>query len=174
MPSPKLVELTTEHNDSLTKFMQGFSAANENTPGFFPRDGEPITQTVERLRKDELGEDLPEGFVPATTRFWQEGHDLQGVINLRHRLTPALRRFGGHMGYSVSPNHRRRGIASRMIAAMIPTARELGLERLLLTCDATNIGSHRAMEKNGAIMEREEWYEPTQRVQRWYWIELQG
>ena len=120
------MELAAEHNDSLTKFMKDFTAANENVPGFFPRVGEWVTQTVERLQKNKLGEGLPEGFVPATTRFWQVRNDMRGVINLRHPLRTSF----------------------------APVLRPLGVLRL----------SFRAMKTNGAIMEPEQWYEPTRRL----------
>ena len=94
------------------------------------------------------------------------------MINVRHELSPALREVGGHIGYCVAPAHRRQGVASAMLAAVLPRCRALGIERALVTCDATNQGSRKTIERNGGVLEREAWSERTQTTQRWYWIPL--
>ena len=59
------------------------------------RDPETV---VERSAKHEQGIGLPEGYVPATT-FWLVDNDrFIGEVSIRHRLTPALEKFGGHIG----------------------------------------------------------------------------
>ena len=40
-----------------------------------------------------------------------------------------------------------------MLAAALPVAAALGLECLLLTCDAGNIGSRRVIEANGGLLQ---------------------
>jgi hypothetical protein len=43
--------------------------------------------------------------VPVTERWFVEGTDYLGTVIIRHRLTPALERAGGHVGYHVVPGH---------------------------------------------------------------------
>ncbi|MBC9716307.1 GNAT family N-acetyltransferase [Streptomyces sp. TRM66268-LWL] len=95
----------------------------------------------------------PEGFVPATWWWYVEGDTYLGRIQVRHRLTPFLREFGGHIGYGVRPTARRRGHATAMLRDVLPYARELGLERVLVTCDASNTGSRKAIDANGGVGE---------------------
>ena len=53
---------------------------------------------------------------------------------------------------------------------MLPEARALGLDRVLVTCDDTNLGSQRVIEANGGVLED---VRSTQlgRTRR-YWLEL--
>jgi predicted acetyltransferase len=91
----------------------------------------------------------PAGYVPGTTLWWIEGPQFIGRLAIRHRLTPALEREGGHIGYDVRPTARRQGHATAMLQAALPRARALGIDRALITCDTDNIGSRKVIEKNG-------------------------
>ena len=107
---------------------------------------------VESLITDSReGSPRPAGFVPATNLWWVEGETYLGRVQIRHRLTPHLRDLGGHIGYHVVAAHRRRGHATAMLAAALPVAQALGIECALLTCDADNAGSRKAIEANGGL-----------------------
>lgn len=92
--------------------------------------------------------------VPVTELWFVDGTDYIGTVIIRHRLTPALAREGGHIGYHVVPRHRRRGHATQMLAQAKPVCRGLGLTELLVTCDRDNTGSRRVIEANGGVLER--------------------
>lgn len=72
---------------------------------------------------------------------------------MRHELTPWLLEVGGHIGYDVRRSRRRQGHATRMLAAVLPEAARLGIDRALLTCDADNVASRRVIESNGGVLE---------------------
>jgi predicted acetyltransferase len=111
---------------------------------------------VAALRSEALEETTrPEGFVPSTTWWWVDGPDYFGRIALRHRLTPWLREVGGHIGYDVRPSARRVGNATAMLGAVLPEAHAMGIDPALLTCDVDNVGSRRAIEANGGVLEDE-------------------
>ncbi len=93
----------------------------------------------------------PAGRVPQTTLWWVDGDEYLGRISIRHRLTPALRAIGGHIGYDIRPSARQRGHATAMLAAVLPVARSLGIDPALLTCDEDNLASHRVIEANGGV-----------------------
>jgi predicted acetyltransferase len=95
----------------------------------------------------------PVGHVPATTMWWVDADEYLGRIVVRHRLTPRLLEFGGHIGYDVRPTARRRGHASAMLRGILPVARELGIVSALVTCDATNIASRAVIERAGGLFE---------------------
>ncbi|MER5428274.1 GNAT family N-acetyltransferase [Streptomyces sp. NPDC002588] len=105
------------------------------------------------------------------THWWiVEGDTCLGAIDLRHYLNAFLLDVGGHIGYSIRPSHRRRGLASWALGAVLPEARALGLERVLVTCDDDNIGSARSIERNGGVLEDVRTTDTGKK--RRYWITL--
>jgi predicted acetyltransferase len=74
-------------------------------------------------------------------------------VTIRHRLTPQLRRDGGHIGYIVVPAQRRRGHATTMLGGARAICRSWGMTDLLLTCLEDNTGSRRVIEANGGVLE---------------------
>ncbi|RKR90515.1 putative acetyltransferase [Micromonospora pisi] len=106
----------------------------------------------------------PDGHVPSTTLWWVEDDDYLGRLAIRHRLTPGLLEYGGHIGYDVRPSARRRGYATAMLRAALPVARGLGIESALVTCDVTNVASRKVIEANGGVLE-------DQRGDKWrFWL----
>jgi predicted acetyltransferase len=95
----------------------------------------------------------PRGHVPSTTLWWLAGDEYLGRIAIRHRLTPGLLEYGGHIGYDIRPAARRRGHATAMLAAALPVAGTLGIDPALITCDTGNDGSRKVIEANGGVLE---------------------
>jgi predicted acetyltransferase len=113
---------------------------------------------------------LPPGHVVHSTYWWiTEGAAVLGSVELRHNIDhPLLLEAGGHIGYSVRPGYRGRGIATWALAATLDRARSMGLDRVLLTCSPENTASARVIEKAGGVLEdvRETPLGPKRR----YWI----
>ncbi|MFC7305557.1 GNAT family N-acetyltransferase [Streptomyces monticola] len=97
----------------------------------------------------------PSGFVPGSWFWYVDGDTFIGRIQVRHRLTPHLRDFGGHIGYGVRPSARRRGHATAMLRAVLPYARTLGVDPALVTCDTVNTASRKVIEACGGVLEDE-------------------
>ncbi|MGL5818895.1 MAG: GNAT family N-acetyltransferase [Phycicoccus sp.] len=122
-----------------------------------------------RWRRDREREDAPRptGHVPCTF-FWVADEARPGVylgsISVRHRLTPFLLELGGHVGYSVRPAARRRGVATEALRLVLPEAAALGIDPALVTCDEENRGSARVIEANGGVLE------DVRRGKRRYWV----
>ena len=171
-PLSTLIGLTHDHKDELETFLAEFDHNPNELHGYFCARDSSIEQAVYLLDAWSRGEALNDGWVPCSTWFWSDGNALQGVINVRHRLTPALETSGGHIGYCVAPSHRRKGVATAMLKAVLPHCRDVGIQRALLTCDRDNWGSARTIEANGGVLNREAWSPSDQRVTRWYHIQL--
>jgi predicted acetyltransferase len=100
-----------------------------------------------------------------------ESAALFGAIQIRHHINhPNLIETGGHIGYGVCPDERRKGYATGMLALAIPEAKKIGLTRLLVTCKDANIGSRKVIESNGGVFERTTLDEG--QLARRYWISL--
>lgn len=114
----------------------------------------------------------PPDLVPATTLMALRESDgtLVGFANIRHCLNEHFLNFSGHIGYSVHPDERRKGYASEILRlAMFYAKTELGLERVLVTCDKKNEASRRTILSQGGVLEDERDCDGML-VQR-YWIE---
>jgi len=109
-----------------------------------------VAQVVDQARDDAP---RPDWMVPSTTLWWVDGTDYLGRISIRHRLTPNLLEWGGHIGYDVRPSARRQGHATAMLAAVRPVAARLGIDPALVTCDLDNTGSRKVIEANGGVLE---------------------
>ena len=109
-----------------------------------------IFQQIEDRR---LGRNLPEGWVPESVFWLVDGNDYLGTGSLRHRLTPALEQFGGNIGYAIRPSRWNMGYGTEQLRLLLVEARALGLSKVLLTCDDSNIASARVMENNGAVLQ---------------------
>lgn len=109
---------------------------------------------VERLRR-QSDESIPPapGLVHATYWWMVERDTYLGAISLRHRLNDFLLRAGGHIGYGVRPSARARGVATWALEAVLEHARTLGIARVLVTCDDSNVASARTIEKSGGVLE---------------------
>ena len=117
-------------------------------------------------------ETCPPQWVPATQFVCERAADrrIVGMIQVRHRFNDYLAEYGGHIGYSVRPDERRKGYAKWMLAHVLPEARKIGLDRVLVTCDDDNEGSRRTIEANGGVFERKTELEGD--ILRRYWIDL--
>ena len=77
-----------------------------------------------------------------------------GQTSIRPQLdTPYLLTYGGHIGYSIRPARRGRGYGKAILALTLGVSREIGLRRVLVTCDSDNIGSRKIIEHNGGQFE---------------------
>jgi predicted acetyltransferase len=89
--------------------------------------------------------------VPTTVLWYVSGQEYVGELVIRHELTPELARVGGHVGYRIAPQWRRRGHATRMLAEGLQECHDLGLRQVLITCRAENEASRRVILANGGV-----------------------
>jgi predicted acetyltransferase len=103
----------------------------------------------------------------STCRWMVEDGRVLGAIALRHHLSDH-----GHIGYGVRPSARRRGLATWALGEMLGEARAVGLDRVLIVCEAANVASARTIEHHGGVLEstRDTGHGPMRR----YWIALPG
>lgn len=108
------------------------------------------------LRKDEKYCKESGATVPSHTflAIRKSDNRIVGVIDLRHHIDhPVLGTWGGHCGYSVRPSERRKGYATEMLRLNIVKAKELGIEKMLVTCAEENAASEKTILANGGIYE---------------------
>jgi len=122
-----------------------------------------------QLERERAGRLLAPGRVPASFLVADAGGEIVGRVSIRHTLDAFLALEGGHIGFAVRPQHRRRGYATSMLQQALVVARQLGIERALVTCNEGNAGSIGAIERCGGVLESR--YAPPARTPvRRYWI----
>ena len=108
---------------------------------------------VEAEKGKARGENLPSGFIPETRYWLVDGDEYIGEAGVRHYLTPHLLQIGGHIGYVIRPSKRKQGYGKLILKLTLEKAKEMGIEKALLTCDITNEGSRKIIEGNGGVFE---------------------
>jgi len=152
--------------------MHGAGAWNLDHPLGSTEDScrEFIDVLAERSVADPGNEIVPGSGRVASTYFWITAGDggpddeVIGFLNLRHELNAWLLEEGGHIGYSVRPARRRQGHATRALALGVRRAGELGIDRVLVTCDTDNAPSARTIEAGGGV------FEDVRNAKSRYWI----
>ena len=140
-------------------------------PNAAKRDSMSFKELVTKWKEYESESMYDKGLVPSSIYFlMDEDKKIYGAIDIRHELNDYLLRYGGHIGYGLRPSQRRKGYASQMLTLALPISKKLGINKALITCDKSNVGSAKTIINNGGILENEviNENEITQR----YWIEL--
>lgn len=166
-----LVKLTPEYRRQLFDMMEEWLALEQDFSPYAIRknDYRDFDFYLENLEIKQEHDD----YVPDSTYFCLDLDEniFVGAVNIRHYLNESLLFTGGHIGDGIRPSRRRKGYATAMIRLALEKCRELGIHRVLMTCDKDNIGSAKSILRNGGILENEITNEEGEQEQR-YWIDL--
>lgn len=171
----RLVELTLEMEVVYQKFLSDLDREQMGMAQrwLFEHKDEPFPELVKKLQDWSVGRQIKEGRVPCSTLFLvADDGKILGKVSFRHELNDYLRKIGGHIGYIIISDERGKGHGTLMLKLTLERAKALGLSRVLVTCDQSNIASAKVIENNGGVFEslayENENSEPTRR----YWITL--
>lgn len=81
---------------------------------------------------------------------------LIGMINVRWNLTEEMKRFGGNIGYGIRPTERRKGYNKINLYLGLLEAKKIGLDKVMLDCETSNIASSKTMTSLGGVLDRTE------------------
>jgi tagatose 1,6-diphosphate aldolase len=114
--------------------------------------GPLIDDDLELVLDKHYPGDPSKDLVPAYRfRLTHVGQDETiGRIDLRVGYTEDLVLYGGHLGYSVEPEHRGHHYAARACRLLLSLARRHGMEEVWITCNPDNTASRRTCELAGA------------------------
>ncbi len=110
---------------------------------------------------DKLQEDYTrianEMKVPARTYFLVRSSDsrIVGMINIRLALNEKLKKYGGHIGYSIRPTERGKGYNKINLYLGLKVCQKHGIDKVLMDADKENPASWKTMEALGGIKVRE-------------------
>lgn len=151
-----------ERKDEALQYIQEFLdyGSDINGVGGLDRYLDNYEKWLVKLEEDRVRVPSEEK-VPADTYFLVRENDnrIIGMINIRHCLNRNLKIIGGHIGYSIRPSERQKGYNKVNLYLGLLRCQELGIDEVLMDCDAKNLGSAKTMQALGGKMIRE-WHEP--------------
>jgi len=128
-------------------------AAEDFTFGLGLEPGMTWPDYLALLDKQRYDVDQLPGMVPGTFLVAELAGVIVGRASIRHRLNDFLAREGGHIGYAVLREHRRRGYATEILRQSLIIARAHGVDRVLMICHEGNAGSRAVIEACGGKLE---------------------
>lgn len=170
-----LLKPTKDFAEEIFKYRMDFIARGESLDGTgsLYRMPDP-NDWLEQVRDLSRPETVPDNWVVSTQFICVRPYDnrLVGMIQVRHTLNEYLEKYGGHIGYSVLPGERNKGYGAWMLKNVLPYCKDLGISRVLVTCEPGNIPSRRVIEKNGGVYESTV-FDPGEEIERArYWIDI--
>ena len=151
-----LIRPSAEYGVQIMEYRQEFLDAGDSMDGCGPlRRFDNSLEYLKACKDYENPETVPENLVQATQFICVRKSDnkLVGMIQVRHRFNEYLEKYAGHIGYSIRPTERRRGYAKEMLKMALPFCKEIGLNKVLISCIDGNIGSEKTILANGGVYE---------------------
>lgn len=102
----------------------------------------------------------------------EQDNKLIGFIDIRHELNDYLRNYGGHIGYSVARDERRKGYGKEQLRLAKEEAKKIGINKLLITCFKDNIGSKKIIESAGGVLTKEVLNPTDGKIYLYHWLEF--
>ncbi|MGE1038929.1 GNAT family N-acetyltransferase [Bacillus wiedmannii] len=169
----KLLKPTNEYSELIMEYREAFLHVDEQPHGSSSlQNFDSLDKWFEKVSIQEVEENLQGNRVPSSQFLSFEKGELIGFVNIRHRLNQELLLESGHIGYSVHPNKRRQGYATKQLQLALDEAQKLGLQKVLITCDKVNIASAKTIQKVGGMLEDEVVSVHTGEIVQRYWIEI--
>ncbi|MFA5934659.1 MAG: GNAT family N-acetyltransferase [Candidatus Paceibacterota bacterium] len=166
----QLVKPQLKYKDSFYEAIAEFEKEEKGYSDFFNGFENKFDEFILKLENAEKGIGLEEGYVPYTYMFLVDDDKYIGTVSIRHKLNDILKKEGGHIGYDVRPSERRKGYGTMILKLSLLIAKQIGLDRVMITCDDNNVASWKIMEKNGAVLDEK--YDYKGRFKRRYWIDI--
>ena len=110
-------------------------------------------EIIPKLLKNSEGIDLPEGYVPDTYFFLWNNQEIVGLFKIRHYLNESLKKFSGHIGYTILENYRGNGYATEGLKLAIEECKKIIKEdEIYLASHKNNPLSLKVQIKCGAYL----------------------
>lgn len=153
----KLVKLTKEYKNQLIEMMDEWTFYNNTHPdantspgAIFADDYKNDFDTyLTNMYSDEII--LKKGYVPSITFFlYDEEKDIfLGACSIRKYLNESLLNGAGHIGDGIRPSQRKKGYGSLIVKLALEESKKMGIEKVMMSCNADNIASKKTIVKNG-------------------------
>ncbi len=170
-----LIKPTSEYGIQIMEYRQEFLDTGNSMDGCGPlRRCDNLAEYLRFCSDCENLATVPENFIQATQFICIRKSDnkLVGMIQVRHHFNEYLEKYAGHIGYSVRPTERCKGYAKEMLKMVLPFCKEIGLDKILISCSDSNIGSEKTILANGGVYESTVLEPNSNRFLKRFWIDL--
>lgn len=172
----KLVKLSKEYQTQIIDMLDEWVEYNnthetDHSPWAIFSSHSDFDEYIKDTKLREMPSDPK--YVPSSLYYaYDEKEDIMvGAVHIRHYLNEKLLFDGGHIGDGVRPSKRKKGYATKIISLALDKCKELGIDKVLITCNKDNIASAKSIINNSGILENEVIDEEGNVIQR-YWIDL--
>ena len=168
-----LARPTMDLKEEYIDFYQEWKESGEEMIPFVIKKSPVNFQSMlDYLSDCEKGIEPPESWIPESSTYWLiDNNEMVGVVNIRHRLTEALFKTGGHIGYGIRPSKRRKGYATQILSLALEKSKELNFDKVLLVCNSTNDASKKVILNNGGISAKD-FIDEQNNILKRYWIKF--
>ena len=98
---------------------------------------------------------------------------LVGMITLRWNLNDWMIKYGGHIGYGIRPTERNKGYNKINLYLCLLKAKEIGLDKVIITALDNNYGSINTIKVLGGVLENKiKYYKDENKLLGRYWIDV--
>lgn len=128
----------------------------ERYPFVLDLDATNFQDYLAELERFRLGINLPDGYVDSATFWLIEDDELVGVANLRQRLNTAIAHVGGHIGLSIRPSARGKGLSTLLLkwVCEVASERRIGEKgQLFVHCYEHNVASQNMIISVGGYLD---------------------
>lgn len=142
-----------QYNEMMTEWSE---SGTQIAPWFLDKPFDNLEDFAEFIRMlDDCERGNLDKKYSSTTSYFvtDENGRLIGAASLRHYLTAEGYKTWGHIGYGVRPCERRKGYATQILKMVLAEAKVKKIQRVLLGCHSSNIGSAKVIENCGGVFE---------------------
>ena len=167
-----LRELGTADEPAFVRWYDSWSDDSPHWATFIWKPGMSHAEHLEKLADSKNPSKIPAHLVPSTMLYAFVNEEIVGRLSIRHQLNENLLKRGGHIGYSVSKNHRRKGYAKEMFKQAMLYCETLTLSKVLVSCADENVPSWRIIEGFGGSLENRIFDTEEDELIRRYWVDV--
>lgn len=152
----ELIKPSIKLKDQIEKYKIDFLNSNEICAGSSELMSMYIVSAwLKYLKTLESKDTCPEGLVSCVQYCLLDTstNELIGLANIRLELNDYLYKYGGNIGYSISPSKRKQGYGTIQLKLVLNECKNLNINQVLITCIEENIASRKVIEKCGGVFQ---------------------
>lgn len=174
-----LKKASIEYKEEVLKMMEEGKKYDTDNPDIWAgyssmQNFDTYEEWLEKTELDLDFENIKPGRVPAIVYLAVRNSDnkVVGIINIRYKFNEYLENYGGHIGYSIRATERRKGYGKKQLMLALEKCLEIPIDKVLITCRETNIGSEKTIKSCGGVYEDTRYCNKEKDNLKRYWIDL--